>query len=229
MKPHVEAYLYSDGTAGMAVDASFTVQEAGAPIAVQLAAPAVFSDALTQFAATLNGLHPTGHYSLTYDSTAKRVTIDSAGTTFTFTPAEGLGRLLGFRFGPYSGQTSYTGELAPEGRTELLALAIQPPESADQVDLQRIRHGRSLNRVWGNAARVSLTMWMQTGGIGISPSPYIRTGRIRLYPGANTNPYDATLNLDGYTDGFVVEESRPVTRGSSDEYVGIPLLLAVPR
>ena len=231
----LEGYAFSDGTSKFRAVNSLVIEEqpsSPATTTARLASPAVFSTALTSWATILNATTPAGVYAITYDSSTRRVTIASTNAV-NFRPdwsgpdAE-LALWLGFDpLAAYGFATSHVGTAIPLGRVDLLGVELEAPEDAAKVNLQQVRLGRAVAAVFGNhqLSKAGLVI-----GRNATPSSWawLTTGRVRLYPTADNNPYSAS-NLDGYLDGYVVEQPGWEQLGVDEGLAVLQLQLALPR
>lgn len=231
----IEGYAYSDGTGKFRAVNSLVIEEqpsSPATTTARLGAPAVFSTALTAWASILNATTPAGLYAITYSSTTRRVTIASTNAV-NFRPdwsgpdAE-LARWLGFDpAAVYGFATSHVGTAIPLGCVELLGVELEAPEDAARVELQQVRLGRAVAAVFGNHQLSKAELVISRGATPASWA-WLTTGRVRVYPTADTNPYSAT-NLDGYLDGYVVEQPGWEQLGTDEGLAVLQLQLALPR
>lgn len=231
----IEGYAFSDGSSAFRALNSLVIEEAPsspATTTARLAASAVFSDALDLWRAILDATTPAGLWSITYSATTRRVTIASTNATnfrpvFTAFDAD-LARWLGFDpAGVYGFALSHTGTAVPHGRADVLGVDVEPPEDAAQVEVQQFRLGRAIAPVFGNhlLQRVLLTATARQ-----CPTDWcwLTTGRVRVYPTADVNPY-SVANLDGYHDGYVTEQPTWQHEGDAEEVRELGLTLAVAR
>lgn len=231
----IEGYAYSDGTAKYRAINSLVIEEQPTSPAVTeavLAAPAVFDDALLAWEALLNATAPAGQYAITYDATTRRVTIASTnGTNFKPVFSGGdidLALWLGFDPGAAFGfALTHTGVAIPWGRVEVLGVDVEPPEDAAKVDLQQLRLGRAVAPVFGNHLLITVALIVVLQSTPAAWS-WVLTGRVRIYPSSNVNPYSES-NLDGYVEGWVVSQPAWEQLGDDEGLSVLSLLLALPR
>tara|TARA_R110000868_G_scaffold94111_3_gene259952 strand:+ start:84 stop:773 length:690 start_codon:yes stop_codon:yes gene_type:complete len=226
----VQAYIFADSTALYSSGHTLTVTDAGGTLAAKLSTPTLLVDALATWQTLINtgGSPPTGTYTLAYSATTGRVTVSATGVaSFTLTLPGRTARMLGYSSASYTGSLSYTGEAVPAGVCELLAVEIEPPEDAAQADLDTFRHGRAQVRLFGNHQLARVKLYVRSGKAPADLS-YLTTGRVRVYATADVAPYSVT-NLDGYFDGYVVDQPSLEFRDQDESLRAISLVLAVTR
>lgn len=232
---NLQGYAYSDGSAKWRAVNTLVVEEqpsSPATTAARLVAPAVFDAALDLWRALLDASTPAGLWAITYSSTTRRVTIATTNAV-NFKPVwatvdRDLALWLGFDpDAVYGFATSHTGTAVPLGRVELLGVEVEPPEDASRVDLQRFRLGRAIAPVWGNHLLQAVQVLVSQSA---RPSAWhwLLTGRVRVYPTADVNPYTAS-NPDGYLEGYVSSSPKFDKLGDDEGIDVVDLLLAVPR
>jgi len=230
----IEGYAYSDGTSKFRCVNSLVVEEqptSPATTTARLEAPYVFSEALDRWRAILDATTPAGLYAITYSSTTRRVTIASVnGTNFkpVWSSDRDLAAWLGFD--PdlvYGFATSHVGTKIPLGRADVLGVAIESPEDAAKVEVQQYRLGRVVAPVFDNHL-VQKVELLVTRAQRPERLHWLTTGRVRIYPTADTSAY-SVVNLDGYVDGYVVEQPGYETLGDDEGQTVLQLLLALPR
>lgn len=229
--PRIEAYAYSPGsnaTTHRSVCLLGIEEQPSSPTVTyaQLAAPAVFSDALTEWKAYFDLHTPAGLYSITYSSTTRRVTIASTnGTSFKPIFSGNLATFLGFGSGPFAFATSHTGTAIPAGVMELIGAECEAPEDATDLDALRLRHGRAYVCAFGNhmVQRIGL---LCLSAYAPSTLAYISTGKVRVYVTSDSNPYSVS-NLDGYVEGHVIDHEGFDVLGNAAELTELRLTLAV--
>lgn len=230
----IEGYAYSDGTSRFRAVNSLVVEEAPSSPATttcRLAAPTVFTDALAAWQTLLFTLTPAGVYVVSYSATTRRVTIATTnGVKFkpVWTADPDLARWLGFNpSAVYGFALSHTGTAVPLGRADVAGIAVEAPEDAAQVDTQALRLGRVVVPVYGNhlLQRVEL---LATRAQRPSAWHWLTTGRVRVYPTADTSPY-SVANLDGYVDGYVVDQPVFEDLGDDEGQTLITITLALSR
>lgn len=231
--PRVEGYAYSDGTTKFAANNTLVVEEsATSPLktSCRLGSSLSFSDALDAWELLLFALTPAGVYELTYSATTRRVTFRTTnGVSFkpvwTYPDAA---RWLGFDpTAVYAFAQTHVGTAVPLGRVDLHAVDVEPPEDAARAELQRYRLGRAQAPFFGNHLLQSVA-FLATAAQTPSSWAWLTSGRLRVYPTADVSPYSAT-NLDGYFDGWVVEQSVQERLGDLQELASVSLVLALPR
>lgn len=240
----IQAYAYSEGPAGSAgvaagatarVQATNTISviEAASPATTtyaRTAAPATFAATLATWASNLTQAAPwgapTGTYTFTYSATTGRVTL-ACSVAFRPVFVGNSAAWLGFTGSPGFYSFSHVGTLTPAGVCELLAVECEPPEDAAQADVDTFRHGRAQVRLFGNHQAVRLLMYVRSGKAPADLS-YLTTGRVRVFPHADTTPYQPS-NLDGYFDGYVVDQPTLELRDQDESLRSIALVLAVER
>lgn len=230
----IESWAYSDGTAKFRAVNSLVVCEqptSPATTTARLPEPMLFSAALDEWRAQLDAHTPAGLYAITYDSATRRVKIRTTnGVSFkpVWTADADLARWLGFDpTATYAFATSHTGTAAPWGRCDLLGVDVEAPEDAAQVELQQLRLGRAVAPVFGNHQLTTVGLVVQRDA---APSnwAWLTTGRVRIYPSSSVTAY-GPLDLDGYLDGYVVEQPSLDQLGTDEGLSVLQLLLALPR
>ena len=231
----LEGYAFSDGTGQFRAVNSLVIEEQPtSPVTTtaRLTQPTVFTTALEVWRTILDATTPAGLYAITYSSTTRRVTIATTnGVSFRpdwSGPDAELARWLGFDpLAVYGFATSHVGTETPLGRVELLGVDLEAPEDAAQVELQQVRLGRAVAPVFGNHQLSQATLVCSRGA---TPSSWawLTTGRVRLYPTATATPYSAS-NLDGYLDGYVVQQPSWDQLGSDEGLAVLQLQLALAR
>ena len=227
---YIEAYLYSSGDASVQnATQTLNSDEGGAAVdTITLAAPAVFTAALTEWQSGLNAsVALAGVYAVAYSATTRRVTI-SADVVFALTFDGNLGDALGFTAGPWAGANTYTGDVAPRARLDEVAIDTESLQAVEDVDLETYRHGRSRATVFGNTHLYSCGLLMSRSVADRFLPSYALAGRVRVYQSADVAAWSAT-NPDGYLDGYARGLSDPATIGTSEAWVSVRLLVAVPR
>lgn len=247
MSARIIGYGYSEGpaaTAGVALGAVAALQsvnavamkEQGTPavtVYARTAAPALFTDQLSQWSASLSLPSPAGGvagvYTLSWDPSARRVSFASTVNFRPVMPANAA-LWLGFTQDLSAGWArTWVGDSAPAGIAELLAATVEPVDDWAQVDLEEYEHGRPVATVWGNH-QVHRVQLLATGeAIAAIQSGYLLTGRVRIYQDANdASAYDAAYP-GGYIDGWVIAASDPSEDGDESELWTIRLLVGVAR
>ena len=231
MSARIEAYIYSSGVTGT-LDAtqSLTVTEPG-PVSftATLAAPALFSDALTQWAALLNASPLTGTYSITWDSAAQSVAISATGVaSFDFTLHGALRAVWGYSGAGGSGAASYVGNVQSRARFDDLRFSSGAILNADDVQLRDYTYGRHRAIAWGTVDTWRSRVHVQNARADLFLSSYCVSGKIRVYQDETiATPYSA-VNLGGYVDAYVVGLTNHAdTRGRV--WLMCDLDLSVPR
>ena len=143
-------------------------------------------------------------------------------------PDADLARWLGFDPGAvYGFATSHVGTAVPLGVVDLLGVDLEAPLDAARVDLQQLRLGRAVAAVFGNHALSRATLVCSRAA---TPSSWawVTTGRVRVYPSTDTNPY-SVANLDGYLDGYVVSQPSWDQLGQDEGVAVLELELALQR
>lgn len=234
MAARIEGYAYSDGTAKYRAVNSLVICElpsSPATTTARLAGPKVFSEALDTWRAILDATTPAGLYAITYDGATRRVTIASTNNV-QFKPVwtydADLARWLGFDPLAAPGfALSHTGTAIPLGRCDPLGVDLEAPEDAAKVELQQLRLGRAVAPVFGNHQLVQVGLVVPRATAPASWA-WLTTGRVRIWPTSDPNPY-SPANLDGYLDGYVVEQPGWEQLGADEGLAVLQLLLAMPR
>lgn len=232
--PRVESYAFSDGSAKYNANNVLVVEESAtspATTTCRLGSSLSFSDALDAWELLLFALTPAGVYELTYSATTRRVTFRTTnGVSFKphWTAYPDAARWLGFDpAAVYGFATSHTGTAVPHGRVDLHAVDVEPPEDAANAELQTYRLGRAQTPVFGNHL-LQAVAFLATPAQTPSSWAWLTSGRLRVYPTDDLSPYSAT-NLDGYFDGWVVEQNVQERLGDLQELASVGLILALPR
>ena len=231
----LEGYAFSDGTGQFRAVNSLVIEEQPtSPVTTtaRLTQPTVFTTALEVWRTILDATTPAGLYAITYSSTTRRVTIATTnGVSFRpdwSGPDAELARWLGFDPGAaYAFDTSHVGTAVPLGVVELLGVELEAPLDAAQVQLQQLRLGRAVASVFGNHQRAGASLVCARAAAPASWA-WLTTGRVRLYPTADTSPY-GPANLDGYLDGYVIEQPGWDLLGPDEGMAVLELQLALPR
>jgi len=230
----IEGYAYSDGSSKYRCVNSLVIEEqpsSPATTTARLDVPYVFSAALTKWKALLDATTPAGLYSITYSSSTRRVTLASTnGVNFrpVWTADRDLAAWLGFNpDAAYAFATSHVGTKVPLGRVDVLGVAVEPPEDAAKVEVQQYRLGRVAAPVFGNHLLQKVEL-LAARGERPERWHWLTTGRVRIYPTADTSPY-SVANLDGYLDGYVVDQPGLELLGDDEGQTVLQLLLALPR
>lgn len=228
----IQAYAYSESSTSTKYRSvcRFGIEEQPSSPTVtyaQLSAPAQFVPALDLWRAIFDATTPAGLYAITYSATTRRVTIASTNAT-NFKPVfvGNIASFLGFGAGPFAFATSHVGTATPAGVLELVGAETEAPVDAAQVSLDTFRHGRAQARLFGNH-QLSRCNLLYLTSVAPSDLSYVTTGRVRLFPTSDTGAYSLS-NLDGYVDGYVVEQPSFEPPGD-DGLVEGALLLAVER
>ncbi len=231
----IEGFAFSDGTAKFrAVNTLVVEEQPTSPLttACRLSGPLVFRDALVSWQAMLFSLTPAGVYAVTYDATARRVTIATTNGIH-FRPvwagldAE-LARWLGFDpNATYGFLTSHTGTAVPRGRCDLIGVDSDPPEDAARVDMTQVRLGRAFASAFGNHSVARLTLLSRRDK---QPDDWcwLLQGRVRVYLTTDTAAQSAT-NLDGYLEGAVINQPAWDRLDDDESFDAMTIELAIPR
>lgn len=230
----LEGYAYSDGSAKYRAVNSLVVEEqpsSPATTTARLLGPKVFSEALDAWRALLDAYTPAGLYAISYDSSSRRVTIASTNNVYfrpVWTFDHDLAYWLGFDpLAAYAFATTHTGTAIPLGRVDPLGVDLEAPDDAAKVDLQQLRLGRAVAPVFGNHQLVQVGLVVPRAAAPASWA-WVTTGRVRIWPTADVNPY-SPANLDGYLDGYVVEQPGWEQLGVDEGLAVLQLVMAVDR
>jgi len=217
----IEAYLFSSGSK-TAYESTNTITAGGSDAI--LAAPALFTDALAQWTASLGGA-----YSVTWIAASQAVRVANSGA-FAMLFVGNLHRALGFASATgYASATSYTGTLQALARFDLVTVQCSPITDGSGADLRSFRHGRAESFHFGNADYFALVLWMTADQAASFTVSYCIAGRVRIYQDpAVTTVYSAT-NAAGYLDGYIGEVEGIDTHRNDEDVVAVRLSLAVPR
>lgn len=235
MAGSIEAFAFSDGTAKFRANNTLVVEEqptSPATTECRLTGPLVFRDALTAWAALLYTLTPAGIYTVTYDATARRVTIATTNGIHFRPVWAGIDAELSLWLGfdptaSYGFLTSHTGTLVPRGRCDLIGIDSDPPEDAARVDMTQVRLGRAFASAFGNHQVVRLTLLSRRDKQPDSWS-WLLQGRVRVYLGTDTTAQTAT-NLDGYLEGSVINQPAWDRLDDDESFDAMTIELAIPR
>lgn len=247
----IQSYAYSEGPAALLVS-PWTAAPAGAPyqsaqtLAVveqstpatttyaRPASPLLWTDLLAYWSTSLSAHAPagapSGHYSVTYSATTRRVTIaNTAGAAFRPVFVGSGAKFLGFTQYISGWDTSWTALSAPLGVVELVGATVKPAEDGAKVQLAHYRHGRAVAVGWGNTNVHHVTVWIRRSDAAHLSAGWCLTGRVRLWQHAtHTDAYSAT-NVAGYVDGYVVNASALRATGASEDFLTMDLTIATAR
>ena len=231
-KPRILATAFSAGTTSTTFNATntTTLNTGAGPVTVHTSGPLTFEDFLADLAAQAAIAVPAGApWSCRYDSTSKRVTLESGtGGTFTHAHYGNLAAFLGMG-ATGTGARTYTGWKAPAGALECLSLEVDPPHDASRLDVATFRHGRSVATVFGNSITFKCRAWIASADKDIWQAGYVTTGKVRVYQaGGSTTPYSAT-NLGGYLEGYIVSTSELQVHGNNENVLSWTFTLVQPR
>lgn len=233
MTARIEAWLYASGSTSLDATASLTVTEPGPTTAtVRLAAPALLSDALTQWAALLNAAGLAGTYSLTWSTANQSVTISATGVaSFTVAFAGNLHQALGFSTATgHTGATTYSGDVQALARFDDLRWAssgLLPYD--DRAELSEYRHGRVRAIAWQQVDVAEGRLYVQASRVARFLASYCTAGRVRVYQDeANASAY-STSEPGGYLDGFVLALDGVEYPATGSGYANARLLIGVGR
>jgi hypothetical protein len=176
----------------------------------------LLEDQLADWAAKLDVAKPAGApWQLSYSSTTRRVTIARTGAgAFSLLLPGSVGRWLGFTSATYTGATTYTGEAAPAGLVQCIAVDSEIATAHERAESMEYRHGRAVATVWGKLDRFKVVCMVrrdqypwQAGTAQIGDDDprggWVLTGRVRLHQsGGDPSEYTA-VRINGHIDGFV--------------------------
>jgi hypothetical protein len=217
MSGKIEAWIYGTAEAQFADAVSITVTEPGPTTYVaRLLAPARLSDALTAWAAALNGSALAGTYALAWDATAQAVTISATGVaSFEVVFGGNLAAALGFASSTgHTGAASYTGTVQALTRYDAIVSGSPGVMVRDDVKLAEYSHGRHRAIAWASVDLLELQIYMPAARLDSLLRSYCAAGLVRVWQSATAHPYGVDY-VDGYVDGAVVELQRPRHRGGS--------------
>lgn len=230
---HIEAYSYgSSNAAHISTNRIEVDEQGGAPVAVIVQDPFVFSDALSAYGSELTNASAF-NYSVSYDATIQRVTITQVGglgfkPVFTGVGGAQIAAFLGFNAAAsYAYDSAHQGTLPPAGRLECVGIECQPPQDASRVEIQRFRLGRAMAPIFGNHSLFDLQLVFKTANVTADWS-WLTTGRVRAYISASATPYSPS-NLGGYIDGYVRASNNLELLGQDQGLAVVPLIVAVSR
>jgi hypothetical protein len=236
--PRIEAYCYSEGPdngTGAPLEAMQSLGSIEQPTSptetrVRPTVPELFLTQLATWQSELDSHTPAGLYSITYDATARRVTIASTNATNfrPVMPTVSSPKWSGFTQTLAGFATSWTADDAPGALAELIGVTVEPAEDAARVELSEYRHGRSVAIAWGNHQVHRVQLWFDRSVLPLIEYGYLTTGRVRIWQFGDGTAYSPS-NVDGYVDGFVLDASNPREDGDDGGLWTLELVVAVPR
>ena len=199
--PRVEAYLWSDAVSPPVFRGvqRFAAAEGVATSDRVLSAPLRFSAALDAIVAGLSADLP-GAYSWSM-TPAGVLTLASDGAVWSITWHGSAQAAFGF-VGGQAGASSYASAASVLLCAPALCFDLQPADDGAIVELVEARKGRAFATHFAALERWRVRLMTRAAVAEAFRAGYCGRGRVRIYPGSDTNEVTAT-NLDGYLDGWV--------------------------
>lgn len=235
----IEAYSYADNSGRWISTRQIGVDLGAGVVYVRHSTPMRLEDQLAAWQAALDASAPGGApWALSYSSATQRVTIASAGAAFDLTLSGSVGAWLGLTAASYLGAATYTGDAAPAGLLQCLAVDSTVAQAHERIEQSEYRHGRAVATVWGKIDRFKVTAWVRRDqypwqaatGQGGDDSPrggWVTTGRVRVHQSGGSGSQYSSSAIDGYIDGFVVSCTAELDR-EDDGLLRLDMLVVAP-
>lgn len=210
MTARIEAWLYGTQEASMAAVSGIQVTEPGPTVyTARLLTPTRLSDALTAWAAALNGSLLAGTYALTWDTSAQAVTISATGVaSFEVEFLGNVHNALGFSSATgHTGALTYTGDQQALARFDALRWSTEGVVPHDDVEVHQYRHGRHRAIAWSQVDVIRGRLYATRARMDALARSYCAAGLVRVYPDESVSSAYSESQTDGYVDGMVLDLS----------------------